>query len=101
MWFQAIYPFKVRQILNQNLSLVVAKVLYTFSLDIKTGKQPDNPHQVTNKPADDIKKASKTDQWHWAQRNSRYLIYGHHCFLTQKGEAHLCEHYKKRRKKQL
>jgi len=40
----------------QNLSLVIVKVLYTFNLDIYTGKQLHYPHQVTNKPADDIKR---------------------------------------------
>jgi len=59
MWFQVIYPFKAQQILNQNLSPVVAKVLYTFNLDIYTGKQPDYPQEVTNKPADDIKRLVK------------------------------------------
>jgi hypothetical protein len=56
MWFQAIYPFKAQQTLNHILSLVIAKVLYTFNPEIYTEKQPDYPHQVTNKPADDIKR---------------------------------------------
>jgi hypothetical protein len=55
MWFQAMYPFKAQQILNQNLSLVVAKVMYAFNPEIYTGKQPDYPHQVAKKPADNIK----------------------------------------------
>jgi len=59
MWFQAIYPFKARQILNQNLSLVIAKVLYTFNLHIYTGNQPDYTHQVTNKSADGIKRLAE------------------------------------------
>jgi hypothetical protein len=56
MWFQAIYPFKAQQILNKTLSSVIAKVMYTFNLDIYTVKQPNYPHQVTNKPADNIKR---------------------------------------------
>jgi hypothetical protein len=90
MWFQAIYPFKARQILNQTLSLVIAKVMYTFNLAIYTVKQPNYPHQVTNKPADNIKRLVEP------QHDSRYLIYGHqHCFLSQQEEAVLCGHYKK------
>jgi hypothetical protein len=33
-------------------ALVDAKVLYTYSLVIYAGKQPDGPYQVSNKPAD-------------------------------------------------
>jgi hypothetical protein len=59
MWFQAIYPFKAQQILNQNLRLVIAKLMYTFNLEIYTEKQPDYPHQVTNKPVDNIKRLAE------------------------------------------
>jgi len=62
MWFQAIHPFKARQILNQNLSLVIAKVMHTFNLEIYTRKQPDYTHQVTNKPADNIKRLVEPQQ---------------------------------------
>jgi hypothetical protein len=37
-------------------ALVDTKVLYTYSLEIYAGKQPDGPYQVSSKPTDLVKR---------------------------------------------
>jgi hypothetical protein len=77
MWFQAIHPFRARQILNQNY-----------------------PHQVTNKPAGNIKRLveSINGTGHNVTVDTLFTDVKH-CFLIQKEEVVFCGHYKKKRRR--
>ena len=49
-------PLKPNKYEIKIYALVDTKVLYTYNLEIYIQKQPDDPYQVSNKPADVIKR---------------------------------------------